>query len=215
MVPCPEIMMTSGGSSSPRIFSSTSSPSIPVSHTSSRIRSKLLLRSNSRQSSPLGLTLVLYPSSSRTPRKDSRIPDSSSTMRMCAIVYLNNTRQWRAGRPRPATIATDGRAVRRSSLHRITRHAAAGLACRRSADCFDGHGQFDNEAAAERLVFFHSDRTMMVFHNSAHNSQTQPGATLLGGKVRQEQPFLNVARNSLPGVGDNQFDGIAAGHQRS
>ncbi len=55
---------------------------------------------------------------------------------------------------------------------------------------------------------------MVVFHNSAHNGQAQPRAALLGGKVRQEQSFLNVARDSLPGVGDNQFDGIAAGHQR-
>src|ERR1019366_3012974 len=174
MVPWPEIMMTSGGSSISRILSSTSRPSIPVSHTSSRIRSKLLLRNNSRQSSPLGLTLVLYPSSSRMPRKDSRILDSSSTIRMWAM-----------------------------------------LACRRSADSFNRHGQFDNEAAADRLVFFHADRTTMVFHNSAHNGQNQPRAALLGRKVRQEQPFLHIARNALSRVGDHQFDGIAAGHQRS
>src|ERR1700674_1622250 len=74
------------------------------------------------------------------------------------------------------------------------------LACRRSADCFNRYGQLDNEAAANRLIFFDADRTMMVFHNSAHNRQAQSGAALLGREVRQEQAFLNVARNPLPGV---------------
>ena len=55
----------------------------------------------------------------------------------------------------------------------------------------------------------------MVFHNSAHNRQPQPGAALLGRKIRQEQPLLDIARNSLAGVGDSQFDCVAAGHERS
>src|SRR6266852_7746242 len=94
------------------------------------------------------------------------------------------------------------------------RHQLRLLACHRSADSFSGYGQLDHEAAADRLVFFHADRTTMVFYDSAYNRQPKPGAALLGRKVRQEQSFLQVARDSLPSVGDNQFHGITAGNQR-
>src|SRR5437660_6841159 len=59
MVPCPEIIMTSGPLSISLIFCRVSSPSIPVSHMSSRITSKLRLRNISRHSSPLWATAAL------------------------------------------------------------------------------------------------------------------------------------------------------------
>src|SRR6201981_4258175 len=75
-------MMTSGGLSSSRIFSSVSSPSIPGSHTSSSTTSKVFFSSRRRQASPLSASSVRKPSSSSTPRRESRMPDSSSTIRM-------------------------------------------------------------------------------------------------------------------------------------
>src|SRR6266576_3265033 len=86
MVPCPEIMMTSGGLSRARILCRVSSPSMPGSHTSSRTTSKACFSSRSRHASPLSASPVLKPSSSSTPRRESRMPDSSSTMRMLCML---------------------------------------------------------------------------------------------------------------------------------
>src|ERR1700722_15646720 len=87
MVPCPEIMMTSGAFSFSRIFSRVSRPSIPGNHTSSRTTSNACLLMISRPASPLSAIEVLNPSSSSTPLSDWRIVGSSSTMRMlCMLV---------------------------------------------------------------------------------------------------------------------------------
>ena len=82
MVPCPEMMITSGGSSCSLIFSSVSSPSIPGSQISRRTRSYERVFSVSRQASPLSATPTLKPSSSSAPRSDLRMSASSSTTRM-------------------------------------------------------------------------------------------------------------------------------------
>src|SRR5580692_1394166 len=86
MVPCPEIMMTSGAFSFSRIFSSVSKPSIPGSQTSSRTTSNTCLLMISRPASPLSAIDVLKPSSSRTPLSDWRMVGSSSTMRMLCML---------------------------------------------------------------------------------------------------------------------------------
>src|SRR6478672_841701 len=82
MVPCPEMITTSGGSSNCLIFSSVSRPSMPGSHISRSTTSQVRFFNCSRQASPLSASSTLYPSSSRTPRSDSRISRSSSTTRM-------------------------------------------------------------------------------------------------------------------------------------
>src|SRR6185312_7471045 len=75
-------MMTSGAFSSSRTRSSVARPSMPGSQMSSSTTSKLFPASVSRPASPLPTDCTLYCSSSRTPVRESRIPDSSSTMRM-------------------------------------------------------------------------------------------------------------------------------------
>src|SRR5271157_535468 len=86
MVPWPEIMMTSGGSTSSRMASRVSRPSMPGSQMSSRTTSNAALRSRSRQASPLSAEEAEYPSSTRMPASESRIPASSSTMRMLCML---------------------------------------------------------------------------------------------------------------------------------
>src|ERR1700676_3419887 len=86
MVPCPEIMMTSGGLSNSRILSRVSSPSTPGSQTSSNTTSNGVLRSRSRHASPFPTDEVEYPSSARMPARESRIPASSSTMRILCML---------------------------------------------------------------------------------------------------------------------------------
>src|ERR1043165_3874083 len=86
IVPWPEIIITSGGFSISRMWVRVSNPSILGNHTSSRTASKLCLRRTSRQASPLSAKVAEKPSSSRTPFNDSRIPDSSATMRMLGML---------------------------------------------------------------------------------------------------------------------------------
>src|SRR5438105_11937635 len=85
MVPWPEMMMTSGASSMSRIRCSTSRPSMPGNHISSSTTSKGRFFVVSSALSPESADEVLYPSSCKTPCKDSRMLDSSSTMRMLCI----------------------------------------------------------------------------------------------------------------------------------
>src|SRR5581483_2604291 len=89
MVPCPEIMMTSGGLSRSRIFSRVSSPSIPGSHMSRSTTSKRPLSRTSRHSSPLAASAAWWPSSSSTPFREERMPDSSSTISMLGMVNVS------------------------------------------------------------------------------------------------------------------------------
>src|SRR6202044_1481567 len=87
MVPCPEIMMTSGAFSLSRILPSVSRPSIPGSQTSSSTTSNACLPIISSPASPLSAIEVLKPSSSSTPFSDWRIVGSSSTMRiLCMLI---------------------------------------------------------------------------------------------------------------------------------
>src|ERR1700680_4816954 len=93
MVPCPEIMMTSGGLSNSRILSRVSSPSTPGNQTSSNTTSNGVLRSRARHASAFPTDEVEYPSSARMPARESRIPASSSTMRMLCILGGNRCRR--------------------------------------------------------------------------------------------------------------------------
>src|SRR5260370_22516305 len=88
MVPWPEIMITSGGLSSWRILSRVSRPSMPGSQMSSSTTSKAPFRSRSRQASPLSADEAEYPSSVSTPTNESRIPASSSTMRILGMLNI-------------------------------------------------------------------------------------------------------------------------------
>src|ERR1700680_3134837 len=81
-------MITSGGLSSWRILSRVSSPSMPGSQMSSSTTSKAPFRRRSRQASPLSADEAEYPSSVSTPAKESRIPASSSTMRMLGMLNI-------------------------------------------------------------------------------------------------------------------------------
>src|SRR5215469_7275392 len=170
MVPCPEIMITSGELSSSRIFCNVSRPSMPGSQTSSSTTSNAWLASRRIHCSPVSAASVRKPSSSSTPRRESRMPDSSSTMRMLDMFHGNR------------------RGLRRER-------------------------QFHDEARSYRLVLLDPDRSTMVLNDSAHNRQTQPGATLLGREVRQKEFFLQFLGDAVPRVGHQNLYRIAAGHQ--
>src|SRR5580700_1358415 len=105
------------------------------------------------------------------PRRDSRIPDSSSTMRMCAMVSVVGRWSFVVG-VMPITL----REVAGTEQRLTTSCLARG----RRADSLHRDRQFNHKAAAERLVFFHANRTVMVFDDPAYNRQPQPGAAAFG-----------------------------------
>src|SRR5258708_39419578 len=82
MLACPEIMTTYASTPFLRKRSNVSRPSIPSSHTSSRTRSMERSSSSERHSSPEDTANDSYPSSARMDESASRMPSSSSTMRM-------------------------------------------------------------------------------------------------------------------------------------
>src|SRR5579863_2632167 len=172
MVPCPEIIMTSGAFSFSRIFCRVSRPSIPGSQTSSRTRSKSCLPRISRPASPLSASEALKPSSSSTPFSDWRIVGSSSTMRMLCMLV-------------------DG-----------------------GRDNRFGHDwQLNYESRAYGLIFFHTNRAVVIFDYPIHDGESQTGAALLGGEIWHEQTLFQFAGNSVTGVGDSEFNHIAVRKQ--
>src|SRR5258708_6268497 len=74
-----------------------------------------------------------------------------------------------------------------------------------------GHNRkLDDEARADGMIFFHADRAVMIFHNAAHDGQAESGATLLGGKIRQEKFLFEFASYAVSRVGDSDLDRVAA-----
>ena len=74
--------------------------------------------------------------------------------------------------------------------------------------------QFHDEARSYRLVFLHANRAVMLFDDAAYDGQAKAGAALSGGEIRQEEFFFQLASHAVAGVGDGDFDGVAAGYQR-
>src|SRR5215831_14194191 len=51
-------------------------------------------------------------------------------------------------------------------------------------------GQLHHKLRAYGSVFFDADRAAMIFNDSADYREPEPGSSLLGGEVRQEEAFL-------------------------
>src|SRR6202790_3053941 len=149
MVPCPEIMMTSGGLSNSRILSRVSSPSTPGSQTSSNTTSNGVLRSRSRTASAFPTDELEYPSSARMPARESRIPASSSTMRMLCML---------GGRRCRSRFENNGKFDDESRTHRLVFfHADRAMVVRYDA-AHDGQAQaraalLGGEIGQEKFLF--------------------------------------------------------------
>src|SRR5690349_11679434 len=88
------------------------------------------------------------------------------------------------------------------------------LANDRGGNDFSGYRQLHDETGSHRLVFLDSNGTVMILDDPADNSQAQSGSPLLGGKVRQEETLLQFPGNTVASVGNGNFDGVPAGHER-
>src|SRR5271165_3255970 len=107
------------------------------------------------------------------PARESRIPASSSTIRMLCML--------------------------------------GGRRCRRG---LGDDGKFHDKTRADGMVLFYTDGAMVIFDNPADDGQAEARAPLLGGKIRQEEFFFELASHTVAGVGNRDLDGVAARHQR-
>ena len=55
----------------------------------------------------------------------------------------------------------------------------------------------------------------MIFHDAAHDGQTESGAALLGGEIRQKKFFFEFGGHAMPGVSDNDAAKIIQGRPYS
>src|SRR5438105_2357599 len=131
------------------------------------------------------------------------MPDSSSTIRMLCMVLASinvvsavSTKGKYRGLPPAELSVFSGRAGFRSGF---------GFGCQ---------WQLHDEPRSYGLVFFHPNRTMMVFDYPTHNRQPQAGAAALGRKIRQEELFFQLWGDSGTSVRHDNFDGILALDQR-
>src|SRR5579863_7582034 len=79
---------------------------------------------------------------------------------------------------------------------------------------FDDNWKFNNEASAHGTVLFDANRSAMIFHDAVYDGEAEPGTALLSGEVGKKKSFLQLASHAMAGVGNSNFDGVAAGDQR-
>src|SRR5579863_2150786 len=75
-----------------------------------------------------------------------------------------------------------------------------------------GGGEFDDEFGAGRVVLFGSDGASVFLDDLGGDGESEAGAALLGGEVRQEEAFAHLVGEDGAGVGDGELD-HAAGEQ--
>src|SRR5579863_6930715 len=78
----------------------------------------------------------------------------------------------------------------------------------RRAHSLGNDGQFNNELGADGLVFLHADCAVVILDDAADNRQAKSRTSLFGRKIRQKQTLLQLWRNSMPGIGYHNFDGV-------
>src|SRR5580704_17634056 len=87
----------------------------------------------------------------------------------------------------------------------------------RNHRCRGGFGndrQFDDEAGTDRIVFFHANGAMMIFHDAANDRQDQSRAALLGREIRKEEFPFQFAGDAMSGISDRNLNRGAAGNER-
>src|ERR1022692_1154988 len=76
------------------------------------------------------------------------------------------------------------------------------------------HRQFHDEARSNWPVFFHANGPMMLFDDPAHNRQAEAGSALSRGEIRQKEFFLQLTGHAMASISNDNFNCVAAGHQR-
>ena len=75
-------------------------------------------------------------------------------------------------------------------------------------NCFR-YRQLNQKTRADRMIVFRMNRAAMLGNNARGDGQTQPGAAIFGGKLRQEKFVFIFGRNAVTGIGYRNFDGFS------
>src|SRR5271163_1368420 len=87
--------------------------------------------------------------------------------------------------------------------------SASGSLARLGGNSDFGSGEANQEPRAGGNVVFHANGAIVFGDDAAGDRQTQTGSARLGRKVREEELFLVLRRNSAAAVGDLNDNGIA------
>ena len=60
----------------------------------------------------------------------------------------------------------------------------------------------NHESRSSGNIIFHANRTIVFCDNPARDRESQSGAALFRGEMRQKQPLFVLRRNSVPAVGN-------------
>src|SRR5215471_13649919 len=150
---------------------------------------------------------------------DSRIPASSSTMRMCGLGGMVSGERYVSAKGQSAQNREFAKASGHSSAYptRFRPHpllrAAAGrsgpLGWRSGQDL--GRGQLENEAGTDRGVVLDAEAAAVFGDDAGGDGQPESGAAVLGREVRKEELVLVLWGNTVAGVGDNDFYKVGLG----
>src|SRR5688500_8188460 len=162
-----------------------SSPSMPGSHTSSRMHPYARLPSAFKHSSPLATASATKPSSSITARSVSRMPRSSSTISIESIYFRFSIADCRFTAPWAFP-----------DLKRTSRQYTIGkwqLAIGNSS-----RGEFDKKLRAARMILLGADATAVLEYDLLHDRQPQTRAAVAPRKVWLKQTAKVFHFDSLP-----------------
>src|SRR5215467_10422877 len=149
---------------------------------------------------------------------DSRIPASSSTMRMCGLGGIVSGEGNVSAKGQSAQNCEFANASRpcaywmRFGPHPRLRTAAgrSGPLGRRSGQDL-GRGQLENEAGTDRGVVLDAEAAAVFGDDAGGDGQPESGAAVLGREVRKEELVLVLWGNAVAGVGDNDFYKVGLG----
>src|SRR6516164_9985095 len=80
----------------------------------------------------------------------------------------------------------------------------------RRGGCLCGKRKLQDKLSARRMVLLYADAAVMVFHDAAHDGESQPSATLLGRDIRQEEFFFYFVVNAVAAIGDCNLQRVFA-----
>src|SRR2546421_12113737 len=78
-----------------------------------------------------------------------------------------------------------------------------------------GGGEFEDEAGADRGIIFNADVAAVFGDDASGDGQAEAGATVFGGKMREEKFVFVLRRDTVASVRDNNFDRVEIGFAAS
>ena len=78
-----------------------------------------------------------------------------------------------------------------------------------------GGGEFQDEAGADGSVVLDAKAAAVLSDDASGDGETEAGAAIFGGEMREKEFVFVLWGNAVAGVGDDNFDGIEIGFRTS